>query len=463
MPLLRSPPFPGVAEEVAAVSRSGDGVVEPDPARLVALVGAVRAAGVAGNFWRDEPAADPHEARLIAAIIAGDADAPGLAEALLSPHYRDPFTGADATAEEAVATLSEWRAVIDANRGIVAAAGMAWWKRPQIARFLWSGGTFAFIRSADAARRVAGGRGAVAVWPSRMPAGLADAGVPLVMVEDGFVRSIGLGSNLHPPLSIAVDRTGIHYDPSRPSDLETILETAAMPDALLARAEAMRRFMVDKGISKYGVAGGGGPARADGRRTVLVPGQVEDDMSVRLGGAGIASNLELVARARAAEPDARILFKPHPDVDAGHRPGRVPDEAILAHADAIVRGVAMPTLLAHVDAVHVLTSLTGFEALLRGLAVTCHGQPFFAGWGLTTDLARPIHRRTRRLTCVQLIAGVLILYPRYMDPVTGLPCSAETLLRRLAGQGTERAGWLVRMRQMQGRIAHASRFRRLGT
>jgi capsular polysaccharide export protein len=454
-PLLRSPPFPGVAAGVAAISAGVRPIDDAD--RLPAVLALVRAAGVAGDFWTDAPARTPDEARLIAAVGRGDAGEPGLAEALLAPAYRDPFTGAAIDAGAAIAILALWREVIVANRGIRAAAGMAWWKRDVIRRFLWDGRPLAFVRSTAAARAA---NGAVAVWPSRSPGGLVDGGLPLAFVEDGFVRSIGLGANLHPPFSIAVDRSGIHYDPSRPSDLETILRTHDFPAALLARAEALAEFIVAAGISKYGVAAPAVPARRDGTRLVLVPGQVEDDMSVRLGGAGIASNLDLLARVRAAEPDARILFKPHPDVDAGHRRGWASDDDLLAHADEIVRGEPMPDLLARVDAVHVLTSLTGFEALLRGLPVSTHGQPFFAGWGLTTDHARRICRRTRRLSLPQLIAGVLILYPRYMDPVTGLPCAPETLLARFIEQARPQVTWLVRVRQVQGRVARALGVRR---
>jgi capsular polysaccharide export protein len=44
-------------------------------------------------------------------------------------------------------------------------------------------------------------------------------------------------------------------------------------------------------------------------------------------------------------------------------------------------------------------------------------------------------RRQRRLTLDELVAGSLILYPRYQDPVTGLPCAPEVLLERLAQPG----------------------------
>jgi capsular polysaccharide export protein len=68
--------------------------------------------------------------------------------------------------------------------------------------------------------------------------------------------------------------------------------------------------------------------------------------------------------------------------------------------------------LAIADEVHTMTSLVGFEGLLRGLRVVTYGQPFYAGWGLTEDLCAP-PRRTRRLELDELVCGVLLRYPRY--------------------------------------------------
>src|SRR5205085_508908 len=149
--------------------------------------------------------------------------------------------------------------------------------------------------------------------------------------------------------------------------------------------------------TKYNVGTARALPAAPGRRRLLVPGQVEDDQSVETGGAGVRSNLELLARVRAANPDAYILFKPHPDVEAGHRAGRAPRDAALRLADAYVPDAATPDLLEAVDEVHTLTSLMGFEALLRGLPVTTYGAPFYAGWGLTHDLAPAPARRGRKL------------------------------------------------------------------
>jgi capsular polysaccharide export protein len=384
-----------------------------------------------------------------------------VARHLAASRYTDPFTGAAATLGEIAAVLGLWRRLIAANRTIAAACGMAWWKRDEIRRFLWvPERTLQFARTAAHALRLARkAGGAVAIWPSRVsPALLEQAGrqnTALVRVEDGFVRSVGLGSNLVPPSSVVVDRAGIHFDPAGPSDLETILATTDFTPAMRARAQTLCRTIIAAGISKYAA----GPAadvavrQSANRRLVLVPAQVEDDMSVLAGGGGLHSNLELLRRARALEPDAEIWFRPHPDVDAGHRKGAVPDADALRYADRIVRGGGMAALLDQVDAVHVLTSLTGFEALIRGLDVTCHGTPFYAGWGLTRDLGTVPDRRGRRLDVDELAAGVLILYPRYLDPVTSLPCPPEVLIRRMAqADAPNRLGWVAPLRRWQGRF-----------
>lgn len=386
------------------------------------------------------------------------------AQALTGAQWRDPFTGAATTIEATVELLSLWRTTLDANRPIVAACGMAWWKRAEIRRFLWNPGHAPKIVSAPSRAlsiaRKAGG--SVAIWPSRVSPALIEQarrqGVPLVRVEDGFVRSVGLGVDLVPPSSVVVDSSGIHFDPSLPSDLETVLNSAQFDARMLRRARDLRETIVRAGISKYAAGTAlAAPERLPGKRLVLVTGQVEDDMSVLAAGGGPGTNFALLRRARELEPDAEIWFRPHPDVDAGHRKGAVPDAEALTLADRVVRGGGMASLLDTVDAVHVLTSLAGFEALMRGREVTCHGVPFYAGWGLTRDLAAVPERRTRRLALDALVAGVLILYPRYLDPVTALPCQPEVLVGRMASRSTgerydNRLSWIAPLRRWQGRL-----------
>ena len=346
---------------------------------------------------------------------------------------------------------------------IGAMAGVAWWKRPAMRRALRAlGHEAAFHGEARAAVRRAGRRGgAVGVWASREPEGLtaeaARAGVPVVRVEDGFLRSVGLGSDFVPAASLVFDDLGVYYDPTGESRLERILQHATMDAALLARARALREEVVRRGLTKYNVdrAAAAAPAPA-GRRRVFVPGQVADDGSVLRGGAGVRGDLELLRRVRAAEPDAHVTYKPHPDVEAGHRPGGAPEAEALGLADRVVRGVSVLELFAEADVVHTLTSLCGFEALLRGVPVETHGQPFYSGWGLTRDHAPHVARRTRRLSLDMLVAGALILYPSYFDPLTGRTCGPETVIERLGQPAAFRTGPLTWLRRLQGRWMRAA-------
>jgi capsular polysaccharide export protein len=101
----------------------------------------------------------------------------------------------------------------------------------------------------------------------------------------------------------------------------------------------------------------------------------------------------------------------------------------------------MHELLEAVDEVHLLTSLTGFEALLRKKAVTCYGQPFYAGWGLTHDIY-PVNRSTRRLSLDELVAGVLMLYPTYISRRTGKFTTPERTMYELKDWQEKRGGRL---------------------
>jgi capsular polysaccharide export protein len=252
-----------------------------------------------------------------------------------------------------------------------------------------------------------------------------------------------------PAASLVLDSRGMHFDPSVRSDLEQLLAETDFDAALISRARDLIAQLVTRGVTKYNLSNTAPSIQWPvGKRRILVPGQVEDDLSVRLGGEGIGGNLDLLARVRAANPDAFILYKPHPDVEAGHRKGRVRDEIALGYTDSIIRDVSTAALLAEIDELHTLTSLAGFEALLRGRRVVVYGRPFYAGWGLTTDIAKV--ERGRRLAVEELVAGALILYPRYLDPVTRLPCGPEVVVERLDDPELWRPGILVLARRLQG-------------
>ena len=398
-----------------------------------------------------------HELVLVAALLGKGGDAAALLKAALAPwHWRSPFSGEAMALPDVAALLAEWRRLIDANRDLTAVFGVARWKRVATDALLWDGGEGPRHARAGSVEERALGRGARALaWKSRtdpaLPQRLGARGVALGEIEDGFIRSSGLGANCVPPLSIIVDGEGAYFDPAQPSGLERLLAEADIGPDLCARALALRQRLVSAGISKYGQDSAKVARPGGARRHVLVTVQVEDDRSVQAGGAGL-TNLELLRRARAAEPDAFLIYKPHPDVEAGHRKGHVPLAEALALADAVEADAPIAGLIDAADALHVITSLAGFEALMRGKEVTVHGAPFYAGWGLTTDLGPVPARRGRARSLDELVAATLLLYPRYLDPVTRLPCPAEVLVERMAADEARIGSPLVWLREAQGRL-----------
>ncbi len=283
----------------------------------------------------------------------------------------------------------------------------------------------------------------VLIWGSDEPPELVEYvksfGARLLHVEDGFVRSVGLGSDLIPPLSLVFDERGIYYDATRPSDLEILLATKDFSVDELERARKVRDFIARNGITKYNI---------DRRKTIhwethkliaLVVGQVEDDASIRLGCTTLRTNLALIQAVRSANPDAFIVYKPHPDVLSGNRRGYLKTEQARQFADHIEASVSVISCIEACDEVHTLTSLSGFDALLRGKKVVTYGQPFYAGWGLTDDRAEKptaFVRRSRRLDIDELIAGVLLHYPIYWDDNLKGYTSCEGVLHRIIDRRT---------------------------
>ena len=292
------------------------------------------------------------------------------------------------------------------------------------------------------------------LWGRQAPPPTA-ASAPVIRLEDGFLRSVGLGADLRQPLSWVQDAQGLYYDAATPSALETLLQTHAFDPGLLRRAAALRERILALGLTKYNVGGTPWQRPADGRPVWLVVGQVEDDASIRHGATGLRTNLALVQAARARHPEAHLVYKPHPDVVARlRRQGQGEDEA-RQHCDEWLTDTPIDSLLRQVDGVHVLTSLAGFEALLRGTPVTVWGCPFYAGWGLTDDqVALP--RRQRRLSLDMLVAATLILYPAYVSRHTGRFTTPERALVELqawreadAGPSVWREGLRLALRAAQ--------------
>ncbi|WDY59354.1 capsular polysaccharide biosynthesis protein [Pseudomonas sp. PSKL.D1] len=353
--------------------------------------------------------------------------------------YVDPLTGALTDALTVAHQLARKKARDAEFAGPTTVLGVKRHKQHNIRRFFasrWGQLRFA-VDSPQLVQQVAAEQGRLLVWAAREPTGLAQraeaAGVPVWRVEDGFMRSTGLGVNNSPALSLVLDRGGIHYNAGSGSDLEHLLETGEFNAASLDQAARLRERIVASGTSKFNLRHGQSPAilGQPGQRRVLVVGQVEDDASALCSGGGAGCNLRLLQQVRATLPHAWVLYKPHPDVEAGKRQGHVPAEQLATLADQVLAGADIAGLYGQVDELHTLSSTAGFEALLRGLPVVTYGTPFYAGWGLTHD-HQPLPRRTRRLTLDQLVAGALLRYARYADAQQALPCDAWHALACLA-------------------------------
>lgn len=348
---------------------------------------------------------------------------------------RCPWTGARIGLAEAVEAQALLRAAALRARGPFALADMTPWKRRCLRPFLTG-------PDGPPRRARRGDPGPLARWgaPGPTPDDAA------LRVEDGFLRSVGLGLRHTPPLSLAIAPGPPHFDATRRNAFEETVAAAVFDPALLARAARLRTRLVALGLTKYNLGRGEPLPDPSGREAVLVPGQVATDASIRLGARAVRDDAALLRAARSRFPDAFLLYKPHPDVVSGLRRGAAPASEAEALADATVRRADMADCLVWADRVATITSLTGFEALLRGKAATTFGRPFYAGWGLTDDADPP--PRDRRLCLDALTAAALILHPAYVDPATGLPAPPEIAVEALARQRAEAGRPGARLRRL---------------
>jgi capsular polysaccharide export protein len=386
---------------------------------------------------------------------------------ILSPIWYDPCRDRLCSFEQAVDQLeAELRAFREDRAGHIATA-MRLWKRSRLQAVFGREKPLIFQDNLTKAmaRAQATGR-SLLVWASKAPRDLPKD-LTLLRLEDGFLRSRGLGANLVPPLSLVADDLGIYYDPSQESRFERLMLAPPVAGGLL-RAERLLQTLIAARLSKYNL-----PSRAtalpEGFK-ILVPGQVEDDASILLGATQVKTNLDLLRAARHRFPTAKLIYKPHPDVEAGLRPGAIAPALLAGLADYTASHADPLALIEACDGVITMTSLLGFEALLRGKPVTCLGAPFYAGWGLTTDLGPIPERRLRaadghplpRPSLLALVHAALIAYPRYYDPISRRPCPPEVVVERLAtGSLTPRGLGLRLLAKLQGRFAtHARLWRR---
>ncbi|WP_418146146.1 capsular polysaccharide biosynthesis protein [Actinobacillus pleuropneumoniae] len=352
--------------------------------------------------------------------------------------YINPYTGKVGTIFDVIDYLSKAKILNQRLSGHLYCVGMSLWKRAVIKPFfnlpLCRLHFVGSLKSLE--KRVFEKNARLLIWSQGKPEILAFAekhNLPLLRMEDGFIRSVGLGSNLVAPLSLVIDDLGIYFNAQTPSRLEEILLHQEFSEQDLVLAKKLQTRLLEANIGKYNVGSAGFQLNVTDKRTILVPGQVEDDASIRFGSPEIKKNLDLLRKVRELNPNAYIIYKPHPDVVSGNRQGHIPTEQAVEFADEIVENANILDCINQVDEVHTMTSLAGFEALLRGKIVHCYGLPFYSNWGLTEDYLS-LERRHRKLCLEELISAVLVYYPQYIDPENATMINAEQAIEILQQQ-----------------------------
>jgi len=243
---------------------------------------------------------------------------------------------------------------------------------------------------------------------------------PFVLLEDGFIRSLGLVVNGFPSFSIVEDDVGIYYDASSPSKLENILNEYdfANDTKLMDDAKDAIDLVLKHNISKYNNA-----LNIDenyfqnDEDRVLVIAQTQGDSSLVYGMLDNFTTDDMLNAALSENPKSKIYLKIHPDVLSGKKKSDIDIDSAKKICTIIEEDVNPLSLLKHLTKVYTKTSGMGFEALLVGCECVCFGMPFYAGWGVTDDRSK-CERRKRKLSVEEIFAAAYILYTRYYNPYT---------------------------------------------
>ncbi|EHC1470663.1 capsular polysaccharide biosynthesis protein [Campylobacter coli] len=349
---------------------------------------------------------------------------------ILYSEYFNPYLNQKSDIFDTIYTLAKYKKIEQVNSHTLYFLGFTLWKRWFMKPFFKAkNNKIIFLNSLDELYKAnLNSEDKIFIWGKKYDKTLLakDFSNEIFLVEDGFLRSVFLGSDLTRPFSLIIDSKGLYVDPSKPSDLEDILQNHIFDESLKQRAKKLITMIMQNKFSKYNGLKHEKLNFNTNKKIILIPAQVEDDASMILGGAGF-DTLKLLQSVRATNKDAFIVFKPHPDVLSGNRKGLKEKDIILEYCDEIIENVSIDSAINACDEVHTITSTSGFDALLRAKKVVVYGKPFYAGWGLTQDLHH-ISRRTRVLSLEELVAGVLILYPRYIHPKSKNLCEVELAL-----------------------------------
>lgn len=356
------------------------------------------------------------------------------AACLLYTRYIDPETAEPCELEQVVDLIVAQRRYQHCEVNTLYLVGFSLWKRAFMVCFVHGlAQRTVFVRSLKKAQRCAQNGDGILLWGANHYDYQPNSGVKLYRCEDAFVRGVGLGAELKRPSSLVLDGSGIYFDSQRPSDLETLISDTTLTPQQLAQAVSLRQRLLDQRISKYNLVAATQPIfeRAQAQQhKILIAGQVDSDASIRYGSPQLRSNLELLQQVRRANPDAYIVYKPHPDVVIAGRAGHISEVEALQWVDRVVVNIGIFEAIAQCDALHITTSLAGFEAVMQGKTVYTWGLPFYAGWGFTVDHIT-CARRSQPRSIETVLYCAYIGYSRYVNWQTRRFTTLDRLLNTL--------------------------------
>jgi capsular polysaccharide export protein len=378
---------------------------------------------------------------------------------ILYPHYLHPDTQLTCEIEDVLNFLQANFLCRQLHCDNLAIHNVSLWKRSFIPEFVsGSASNLKYVAGVDKAINTGSmdSSNKHLIWGMKSPQFGSQDGV--WRIEDGFIRSVGLGADLRRPTSLIIDDLGIYYNGQQPSRLEQLLNHGSMNEYECQRTEKLIKDVKKSAITKYNVelAQTGElirlKCRAGGQQIVLITGQYQQDLSMQYGTCDIKTNMALLQQVSQDFPNAFIIYKEHPDVYSGVRPGKLDAATVLQYANEYVTNINITSLFTISDRVCTICSLSGFEALIRGIKVSTYGLPFYAGWGLTDDHL-DITRRTAKLGLCELVYMSLVVYPRYVNWKTRTLTTPESVIQQLSIERKNavvlKSGWLSR----QGRKA----------
>lgn len=354
---------------------------------------------------------------------------------ILYSHYVHPVSGSHCNIFSALEYLQEQLKVETENQADVYCFGVRHWTRANIKPFLHSShNRIVFVKSVSAAKQVGiklGDR--VAIWGTRKPDRLEEliaiTGQQPIKLENGFLESLGFESKSAQPTSLLLDTKASYSACAELSTLDSILQNTNFTSQQIKKSASIRHKITAARKSRLVLK----TDAVTNQIIILIPGQIESEESAILTSNNITTNLALIHSVREYNPDAYLIYKPHPQVANGSALGKVHPDTVLKYCDQYVDLSDIPTCLETVDEVHTMTSMVGFEALIKGIPVTTYGRPFYSGWNLTTDLSTQLTFR-KNLSIDELIAGALLVYPRYYDWDSGSFTDCESVIDKFTAK-----------------------------